>query len=191
MVDDLRLQLLLLLVRLLELRGTLWPRLVLKRKRQVAEEKLLVLLVPPANAATGLPGATVGSWGQRDEFEPDRKYLVRLAAAAEADDDDEPAAASPEGGPLVWSPFVAVTRPSSLALPSELGEAVQVALEAPERRVCGRAPISLARARVPAGGRACTRSRTLEHVRIALRSRQAIEPRDRATPARGTAGART
>ena len=73
----------------------------------------------------------VGSWGPREEAEIDRKYLIRLAAAEDAD-------TSPDGGPLVWSSFVPVTKPCSLALAADVGESIQLALEATESRVCGR-----------------------------------------------------
>ena len=117
-------------------------------------DRKLTLLLPPlsAGARRGASAARtlLGSWGAREAIEPDRKYLVKLAAAAPemgaaagaAEGDDDPHAegvappllTSPEGGPLEWSAFLSVSRPACVTLAAETGEAIQVVDLSPDLR---------------------------------------------------------
>ena len=112
---------------------------------QCSLDRNLTLLIPPSVPDAPLSEQyLLGSWGQRDEYDPERKYLLRLACAADVEDTKATAAGplttNPEGGALRWSPFVTSADAAPLVLPAEMGEALQVALSSSTRLASSRLP---------------------------------------------------
>ena len=112
---------------------------------QASLDRGLTLLVPPAGAPS-CPGVMVGSWGARQEYEAERRFLVRLAAAEDEEGESPPleqdAAALGGSGQqsayaasrheFAWSSFLAVSRPVSVTLRSKTAAEVLHVVLCPE-----------------------------------------------------------